>query len=175
MNDTFGAGNPELKPRENVLYGCFGAFLLSLVGGAATILLLQINVIAGIAGALGIVLGYWGYKKFSKEEYSRKGLWLSIVISVIVQIGAYFIGVVILIFREADLGFSLGETFKLLPELMEIEDFRSEVIGDLVKLLAFMAIASLYLVINTLKQIKTKQEQEASRSILYRDHDCDAD
>ena len=175
--ETLGSGNPELKQSENVLYGCLGAFLMSLVGGAATVLLLQLNVIAGLAGMLGVVLGYWGYKKFTKQPYSRKGLWLSIVIAVLVQLAAYYLGVALLNYREVDGMLPFGTVLKLMPQwLREEEEFRGAVLGDLVKLLLFMAIASAGIVVSTSKQIKAQQAQEAARgSLLYRDNDCDAD
>ena len=174
--ETVGSGNPELKSKENVLYGCLGALLMSLIGGAATVLLMQTNYIVGIAGWLSIVLAYWGYKKFTKQSYSRKGLWLSIIIAVLVQIGAFYLGVVIEIYRELEGTLTLGRIFALMPEFMEGEEFRDAVLGDIGKLLLFMALASVFTVVATFKQIKALEAQDAERrSVVYRDEDCDAD
>jgi len=176
MNDTIGGGNPELKAKENVLNGCLGALLLSLVGGAATVLLLQINVIAGLAGALGIVLGYWGYRRFARVEYSRKGLWLSIIIAVLVQLAAYYVGIVLLNYRDMEGMVPFGTLLKMMPQwIAEDAEFKSAMLGDALKLLLFMALASGYLVVNTVKQIKAAEASGQRSSVLYRDDDCDAD
>ena len=66
------------------------ALLLSLVGGAISFALSRVNIIAGIAGLVSILLGYWGYCKFAGVKYSMKGLVIAIVLSVLVQIGAYY-------------------------------------------------------------------------------------
>lgn len=175
--ETVGSGNPELKSKENVLYGTLGSLLLNLVGGVAMVALLQTNVIAGIAGMLGIMLGYWGYKKFAKVDYSLKGLWISIILAVVVQIAAYYLGIAISIYREFDGTLTMSRIFEIIPvELRENSEFKSAVLGDLVKLLIFMAIASVYVVINAMKQIKAQKAQDAERrSVVYRDEDCDAD
>ena len=164
MNETTYNGSPELQTTERVGAGILGALLLSLVGGAISFALSRVNIIAGIAGLVSILLGYWGYCKFAGVKYSMKGLVIAIVLSVLVQIGAYYFSLAFELWmqlKDEIPGVTLGLCMEELPEIVSSD---SEIMGGVVKdlglLLLFMAIASFYYVRTILQRIKAEKANE---------------
>lgn len=80
--------NTDVK--ENVLAGIVGAFLFSLVGGVLWYVLYQVGFMAGISGFVGVVCALKGYEFFAKKE-SRKGVIISVLVSIFVMIIAWYL------------------------------------------------------------------------------------
>ena len=163
MNETYH-GSPELLKGENVLLGALGALLCSLGGGIVCVLLLQLDIIAGLAGFLAVWLAYWGYRKFSGAKSSIKGVVISVIISLIVLAASMYLGYVIVIIRafgEMGLSLSLDRAFSYMQEfLLNDDELRSGFIRDCLLLLVFTAIVSCSLIVTAVKQAKADKNPQ---------------
>ena len=89
--DTPTATIPNIEPpSENVLAGTVGAFLFALAGGVLWFILWQIGYIAALSGIVAVICAIKGYSVFSKRE-SVKGVVISVVMSIIVIVIAWYI------------------------------------------------------------------------------------
>ncbi len=80
-----------IEQKENVLLGIIGAFLFSLVGGVLYIVLSWVGFIAAISGFVAVFCAIKGYSFFGKKE-SKKGVIISVIVSAIVLVIAWYLG-----------------------------------------------------------------------------------
>ncbi len=123
----------RLANKSHVLPGLIGALLGSLVGVALWVVIYRLGYIAGIAGAVMVIMAMKGYEKFG-GSLDTKGILLSSLISIVM----IFISNKIAWTLEAYIAFS-GEGYQasffelyrnLFPLLKEL-DITAEFYGDL--------------------------------------------
>ncbi len=98
----------NIEAEENVLFGVVGAFLFSLVGGVMYILLSMVGFIAALSGLVGVVCAIKGYAFFSKKE-SKKGIIISVIISALVLVLAWYVGFCLDMVEAYKLWYAEGE------------------------------------------------------------------
>lgn len=107
MNNDFT--NPEIKTaEENVAAGVVGAFLFALAGGVIYFLLHLIGFVASLSGFIGIICAIKGYSFFAKKE-STKGVVIAVVMTVLVLVVAWYIGLSYDVYQAYQEWFANGE------------------------------------------------------------------
>ena len=150
---TLEQGNPELTEpkKENVLLGIIGALLLSLAGGAMVFLFMQINIIAGLAGIVGFIATYWGYRKFSGSDGSKLGVIISLIFTLISLVAGLYISYAAELAKTFET--SLGDAIPFLKEyLANSSELRGEFIKNLLILLGLTAVASISTIVSSFKK-----------------------
>ena len=150
------------KNNGNILKGLLGAVLFSLGGVLLYCVLYQLNILAAISCILMFTLAYKGYGKFSgaKDSYSPVGLALSVIIMIIMIFMAEYISLGITLFIElAGDGYTLVDSFLLLPAILEESEVAEAVGGDL----AFAYIFALISVIANIISIKKARKKKGAK------------
>ncbi len=152
---------------ENVLFGIIGAFLFSLVGGVMYVVLSMIGFIAAISGLIGVVCAIKGYTFFAKKE-SKKGIIISVIISALVLVIAWYVGFCIGLVDAYELWYETGEA-DFVPTIFEALQFgflyipdNLSFLWDLVLSLGLGAIGCWSYVATTLKRQKALAEAAAA-------------
>lgn len=159
MNNNFTTQN-NLK--ENVLAGIVGAFLFSLAGGALWFGLYLIGFIAAISGLVGAICAIKGYSVFAKKE-SVKGIVISVVISLLVMVIAWYFCLAYDIYTvhqewfaagEIDYTYTFVESVRVAPLFLEEPEIRIAYLKDLGLGILFCIIGGGSYVVNKIKNAK---------------------
>lgn len=169
---------PQGNPQGNVLYGqvqpapantaercdngiiplgILGAVLFSLAGGLAYFVVYQLDIIAGICGWLIFFLAGLGYRLFArtKNKASIAAL-ITVIVTTVVMIfvAEYFCVVFACYFELRSYGYSLLDTFGVMPEIFE--EIGGEFAFELVVAYAFSALATIGDIIRIVKARKAQ-------------------
>ena len=154
--------NNNTEVKENVVAGIVGAFLFSLVGGVLWFVIYMFGFIAGISGLVGAVCAIKGYTVFAKKE-SMKGIIISVIISLLVIVLAWYMGLAYDIYQAYQMWFAEGEVdFTLtftesvinVPYFLSIPEVAAEAIKDIVLGIIFCIVGGGSYVVNKLKNVK---------------------
>ena len=139
--------------RENIVLGLVGAFLGSLLGVVAIVILGQLGYIASISGIIMGVSTLTGYEKFSKGS-SVIGLILSSIICVGMVFVAYNIDYVVAIMRQfSDVGLTAPEAYEALQlELRLSHEYKSNFNSGLLMLYLFTALGLVPIIFQKIKE-----------------------
>lgn len=129
---TSGMNQARVR-KENPLFGIIGAVLGVLIGSVLWVVIGQIGFIAGIAGFAIVFCGMKGYDLLG-GRLSRGGIVVCVLLSCLAIAGAEFISLGIAIYRNLGEMYviSLGDSFQLIPELMQDSEMVAGVAKDLV-------------------------------------------
>lgn len=109
----------EVKEPENVVLGTIGAIVGAIIGSILWILLDQVGFIASIAALAIIFCGIKGYEILGKR-ISKKGIIISIVITIIIVFLADIFSMGFSIYREfaAEYGISIADAILSVPNFL---------------------------------------------------------
>lgn len=121
------------EKRENMLLGIIGALAGVLLGAVLWVILGQVGFIAGIAGYAIVYCGMKGYGMLGRV-LSKKGIVICILLSIVAVVGAEMVSLAIIAFNELNevYGITLGDAFRLLPDLMKEPELAGAVAKDLI-------------------------------------------
>lgn len=128
---------PQTAPAavtENVGKGILGAFLFAIGGLIVQIILININIIAALAGIVTYLLAITGYQKFSGigNGDSKKAVWICIPISLLMLCLGTFMGYGI--YAGRIWGIPASEALRMIQMDQELMD---SVMADFGKTVAF--------------------------------------
>lgn len=134
---------------ENVGKGILGAFLFAIGGLIAQIILININIIAALAGIVTYLLAITGYQKFSGigSGDSKKAVWICIPISLLMLCLGTFMGYGILAGRMW--GIPASEALSVIQMDQELMD---AVMADFGKTVAFWGVSVVFSLIRSRKK-----------------------
>lgn len=143
--------------KENVLSGTVGAFLGSLIGAGAIILLGQFGYVAAISGIVMAICAIKGYELLGKK-LSTKGIIISSVIMIVMVYVGNRIDWSISVanyYTDVDLFYA----FRILPDLIR-EGYleASQYYGNLAMVYLFTAIGAVPTIISAVREGKRAQE-----------------
>lgn len=127
---------------KNPAMGALGAFLGSLVGAIAIILIYQLGYVAAISGIVMAAAAIFGYQKLG-GKLDTQGIIITAVIMIVVTFIAHRVGLAMAIASE--LGFDFSYVFSNMGWISQ----SSEYWFDLIKLYIFVAIGAVPQVIKT--------------------------
>ena len=121
------------EKRENMLLGIIGALAGVLLGAVLWVILGQVGFIAAIAGYAIVFCGMKGYGMLGRV-LSKKGIVICILLSIVAVVGAEMVSLAIIAFNELNevYGITLGDAFRLLPDLMKEPELAGAVAKDLI-------------------------------------------
>ncbi len=121
------------EKRENMLLGIIGALAGVLLGAVLWVILGQVGFIAGIAGYAIVFCGMKGYGMLGRV-LSKKGIVICILLSIVAVVGAEMVSLAIIAFNELNevYDITLGDAFRLLPDLMKEPELAGAVAKDLI-------------------------------------------
>ncbi len=121
------------EKRENMLLGSIGALAGVLLGAVLWVILGQVGFIAGIAGYAIVFCGMKGYGMLGRV-LSKKGIVICILLSIVAVVGAEMVSLAIIAFNELNevYDITLGDAFRLLPDLMKEPELAGAVAKDLI-------------------------------------------
>lgn len=121
------------EKRENMLLGIIGALAGVLLGTVLWVILGQVGFIAGIAGYAIVFCGMKGYGMLGRV-LSKKGIVICILLSIVAVVGAEMVSLAIIAFNELNevYGITIGDAFRLLPDLMKEPELAGAVAKDLI-------------------------------------------
>ena len=134
---------------ENVGKGILGAFLFAIGGLIVQIILININIIAALAGIVTYLLAITGYQKFSGigNGDSKKAVWICIPISLLMLCLGTFMGYGIYAGRIWDIPAS--EALRVIQADQELMD---SVMADFGKTVAFWGASVVFSLIRSRKK-----------------------
>ena len=134
---------------ENVGKGILGAFLFAIGGLIVQIILININIIAALAGIVTYLLAITGYQKFSGigSGDSKKAMWICIPISLLMIALGTFMGYGIYAGRIWDIPAS--EALRVIQADQELMD---SVMADFGKTVAFWGASVVFSLIRSRKK-----------------------
>ena len=143
---------PQTAPAavtENVGKGVLGAFLFAIGGLIVQIILINMNIIAALAGIVTYLLAITGYQKFSGigSGDSKKAMWICIPISLLMIALGTFMGYGIYAGRIWDIPAS--EALRVIQMDQELMD---AVMGDFGKTVAFWGASVVFSLIRSRKK-----------------------
>ena len=139
------------EKKENVLLGIIGAVVGVLLGSVLWVVLGQVGFIAGIAGYAIVFCGMKGYGILGKR-LSKLGIVICVVLSLLAILGAEFVSLGFIFYSELDKMYdmvSLGDAFRLLPEVLH----EPELVGEIIKELAIGYILAIWASYSSVKNI----------------------
>ncbi len=150
MNTEMENMSGERYIRENLPLGTIGAFVGVLLGMALWVIIGQVGFIAGIAGYAIVFCAMKGYKLLGKK-LSKAGIVICVLLSVIAVLGAEMISLGIAAYTELGeiYGLSLGDAFRMIPDLLQ----EPELVGAVVKDLAIGYALSIWASYSSIKNI----------------------
>ncbi len=149
------------KDNGKIIPGILGAILFSLGGVLAYCVLYQLGIIAGLACLLMFVLASMGYDKFAgtKGKNSPVGNAVSFILVIVMILFAEYVSMGISIFIEMNGdGYTLIDSFSMIPYLLEYDDVREAFVGDLAFAYIFGIIAAAASLIKTKKSKKKENK-----------------
>ena len=143
---------PQTAPAavtENVGKGILGAFLFAIGGLIVQIILININIIAALAGIVTYLLAITGYQKFSGigNGDSKKAVWICIPISLLMLCLGTFMGYGIYAGRMW--GIPASEALRVIQMDQELMD---AVMADFGKTVAFWGVSVVISLIRSRKK-----------------------
>lgn len=143
---------PQTAPAavtENVGKGILGAFLFAIGGLIVQIILININIIAALAGIITYILAITGYQKFSGigSGDSKKAVWICIPISLLMLCLGTFMGYGI--YAGRIWGIPASEALRVIQTEQELMD---AVMEDFVKTVVFWGASVVILLIRRRKK-----------------------
>lgn len=134
---------------ENVGKGILGAFLFAIGGLIVQIVLININIIAALAGIVTYLLAITGYQKFSGigNGDSKKAVWICIPISLLMLCLGTFMGYGIYAGRIWEIPAS--EALRVIQTDQELMD---SVMADFGKTVAFWGVSVVFSLIRSRKK-----------------------
>ena len=134
---------------ENVGKGVLGAFLFAIGGLIVQIILINMNIIAALAGIVTYLLAITGYQKFSGigSGDSKKAMWICIPISLLMIALGTFMGYGIYAGRMW--GIPASEALRVIQMDQELMD---AVMGDFGKTVAFWGVSVVISLIRSRKK-----------------------
>ena len=143
---------PQTAPAavtENVGKGILGAFLFAIGGLIVQIILININIIAALAGIVTYLLAITGYQKFSGigSGDSKKAMWICIPISLLMLCLGTFMGYGIYAGRIWDIPAS--EALRVIQMDQELMD---AVMADFGKTVGFWGVSVVISLIRSRKK-----------------------
>ena len=143
---------PQTAPAavtENVGKGILGAFLFAIGGLIVQIILINMNIIAALAGIVTYLLAITGYQKFSGigNGDSKKAMWICIPISLLMIALGTFMGYGIYAGRMW--GIPASEALRVIQMDQELMD---AVMGDFGKTVAFWGVSVVISLIRSRKK-----------------------
>ena len=143
---------PQTAPAavtENVGKGILGAFLFAIGGLIVQIILININIIAALAGIITYILAITGYQKFSGigSGDSKKAVWICIPISLLMLCLGTFMGYGIYAGRMW--GIPASEALRVIQTEQELMD---AVMEDFVMTVVFWGASVVILLIRRRKK-----------------------
>ena len=143
---------PQTAPAavtENVGKGILGAFLFAIGGLIVQIVLININIIAALAGIVTYLLAITGYQKFSGigSGNSKKAMWICIPISLLMIALGTFMGYGI--YAGRIWGIPASEALSVIQTDQELMD---SVMVDFGKTAAFWGVSIVYSLIRSRKK-----------------------
>ena len=143
---------PQTAPAavtENVGKGILGAFLFAIGGLIVQIILININIIAALAGIITYILAITGYQKFSGigSGDSKKAVWICIPISLLMLCLGTFMGYGIYAGRMW--GIPASEALRVIQMDQELMD---AVMADFGKTVAFWGVSVVISLIRSRKK-----------------------
>ena len=134
---------------ENVGKGVLGAFLFAIGGLIVQIILINMNIIAALAGIVTYLLAITGYQKFSGigNGDSKKAVWICIPISLLMIGLGTFMGYGIYAGRIWDIPAS--EALRVIQADQELMD---SVMADFGKTVAFWGVSVVFSLIRSRKK-----------------------
>ena len=143
---------PQTAPAavmENVGKGILGAFLFAIGGQIVQIILININIIAALAGIVTYLLAITGYQKFSGigNGDSKKAVWICIPISLLMLCLGTFMGYGIYAGRMW--GIPASEALRVIQMDQELMD---AVMADFGKTVAFWGVSVVFSLIRSRKK-----------------------
>ena len=143
---------PQTAPAavtENVGKGILGAFLFAIGGLIVQIILININIIAALAGIVTYLLAITGYQKFSGigSGDSKKAVWICIPISLLMLCLGTFMGYGIYAGRMW--GIPASEALRVIQMDQELMD---AVMADFGKTVAFWGVSVVISLIRSRKK-----------------------
>ena len=143
---------PQTAPAavtENVGKGILGAFLFAIGGLIVQIILINMNIIAALAGIVTYLLAITGYQKFSGigSGNSKKAVWICIPISLLMIALGTFMGYGIYAGRIWDIPAS--EALRVIQMDQELMD---AVMADFGKTVAFWGVSVVISLIRSRKK-----------------------
>ena len=143
---------PQTAPAavtENVGKGILGAFLFAIGGLIAQIILININIIAALAGIVTYLLAITGYQKFSGigSGDSKKAVWICIPISLLMLCLGTFMGYGV--YFGSVWGIPASEALQRIQMDQELMDI---VMAGAVKTVAFWGVSVVYILIRSKKK-----------------------
>lgn len=143
--------------KENVLSGTVGAFLGSLIGAGAIILLGQFGYVAAISGIVMAICAIKGYELLGKKMTTKGILISSVIMLVMVYIGNRIDWSISVANYYTDV--DLFYAFRILPDLIR-EGYleASQYYGNLAMVYLFTAIGAIPTIIAAVRDSKQTQE-----------------
>ena len=134
---------------ENVGKGILGAFLFSIGGMIVQIILINVDIIAALAGIATYLLAITGYQKFSGigSGDSKKAVWISIPISLLMLCLGTFIGYGI--YGGRVWGIPASEA---LQRIQMDQELMNAVLTDCGKTVAFWGISVVFFLVKSRKK-----------------------
>ena len=118
--------------KENMLLGIIGALVGVLLGAVLWVIIGQVGFIAGIAGYAIVFCGMKGYGVLGRV-LSKGGIVICILLSIVAVAGAEMVSLAITAYKElGEYGITLGDAFRLLPDLMKEPELAGAVAKDLI-------------------------------------------
>ena len=143
---------PQTAPAavtENVGKGILGAFLFAIGGLIVQIILINMNIIAALAGIVTYLLAITGYQKFSGigSGNSKKAVWICIPISLLMIGLGTFMGYGI--YAGRIWGIPASEALRVIQTDQELMD---SVMADFGKTVAFWGVSVVFSLIRSRKK-----------------------
>lgn len=162
MSDScFTALSSQMKPIVNasVSKGIIGALIGSLVGIAAWILIYQLGYIAGITGFVMAMCTFKGYEKLG-GRLDKKGIWISLVISIVMLFIAELICLAMEIHSELGSYYSINffDAILSVPFFLQEDEILWAVLKEMLMGYGFMALSS-FSYIKTMHAQAVKEEK----------------
>ena len=145
--------------QENVIAGIVGALLFSLAGAVIYFVLHLVGYIASISGLIGAVCAVKGYAVFAKKE-SKKGIIIAAIISLLVIVLAWFLGLAYDVYDSYKLWYESGdvdytltfiESVRVAPIFLKEPEIAKSYLGDLAISVLFTLLGAGSYIFNKIK------------------------
>lgn len=160
LSQVMGRMQTARTRKENPLLGIIGALIGVLIGSVLWVVIGQLGFIAGIAGFAIVFGGMKGYELLG-GRLSKFGILICILLSCLTIVGAEFLSIGIVVYQELGKMYEItvGDAFKLIPELMKEPEMVGGVAKDLIVGFALAIWASYANIKSAWRQVGEKPSQ----------------